>query len=145
MKKRQNDIIKTLTLTGGLLLLFGAAIYITGKAFAPYVFATGAILFSSAQSADRYEGYDLVLRRLRGQQVLGAFFILLTALLMFSGRLHERVFLNESLNPEIRSLLLGLTQKNNWIVTLTIAAVFLLYSSYRIEKRQKQIDEENRK
>ena len=144
MKKRQNDIIKTLTLTGGLLLLFGAAIYITGKVFAPYVFATGAILFSSAQFADRYEGYDLVLRRLRGQQVLGAFFILLTALLMFSGRLHERVFLNESLNPEIRSLLLGLTQKNNWIVTLTIAAVFCFIHHTEL-KRQKQIDEENRK
>ena len=34
---------------------------------------------------------------------------------------------------KLRSFLLELTRKNNWIVTLSIGAVFELYSAFRLD------------
>ena len=59
---------------------------------------------------DRYEGRNLIIIRLRRQQILGAMFLLLTALLMF------------------------LLDHNEWILSLTIAAILELYTAFRIPK-----------
>ena len=75
--------------TGGLMLLAGAALYITGWTYSPYFYLVGSLLFASGQLADRYEGDDPIVKRLRFQQVLGALFLLLTAALMFSGPLQK--------------------------------------------------------
>ena len=55
--------------------------------------------------------------------------LLLTAALMFSDVFHVILLNAESMRPGIRSFLLDLTRPNNWIVTLSIGAVFELYSS----------------
>ncbi|MBR6370609.1 MAG: hypothetical protein IKS24_05975 [Bacteroidaceae bacterium] len=127
-------------MAGGTLLLAGAAIQITRWEYAPMLFAVGAVIFVTGQLADRYNGDDLIMKRLRGQQVLGSVFIILTALLMFSGDLHENLLLNSGTNHKLRSFLLDLTRRNNWIVTLTIAALLELYPAFRMESRQKELD-----
>ena len=122
------------------MLLFGAAVYITGWEYAPYLYLAGSVMFACGQFADRYEGDDRIMKRLRGQQVLGACFLLLTAVLMFSGGIHERLLTDVSLGGRMRSFLLELTRRNNWIVTLSIGAVLELYSSFRMDRISKSSD-----
>jgi len=140
MVNSHDRMIRSFTVAGGTLLLAGAAIQITRWEYAPMLFAVGAVIFVTGQLADRYNGDDLIMKRLRGQQVLGSVFIILTALLMFSGDLHENLLLNSGTNPKLRSFLLDLTRRNNWIVTLTIAALLELYPAFRMESRQKELD-----
>jgi uncharacterized membrane protein YiaA len=69
----------------------------------------GAVMFSYVQVVhDRYEGSSFVLKRLRRQQILGAVVLMLTGVLMVTLR------------------------HNEWIVSLTVAAVLELYTAFRI-------------
>ena len=68
MKKIQQAIY----ILGGILLVVGAALYITGWAWVPYMYIAGSFMFGAMQMLDRYTGKNLVLRRLRRQQLLGA-------------------------------------------------------------------------
>ena len=140
MEKKESRLIESFITVGGVLLLFGAAVYITGWEYAPYLYLAGSVMFACGQFADRYDGDDRIMKRLRGQQVLGACFLLLTAVLMFSGGIHERLLTDVSLGGRMRSFLLELTRKNNWIVTLTIGAVFELYSAFRMDRISKEQD-----
>lgn len=138
---KQSTTIEKFTITGGILLLAGAAVRITGWEYSQYLYTLGALMFASAQFADRYDGDDLVMKRLRGQQVLGAFFLLITAVLMFIEPLHAGFYTAPGINEKVRSFLLAVTRRNSWIITLTISAVFELYSSFRMESRQKTLDD----
>ena len=133
MEKKESRLIESFTTVGGVLLLFGAAVYITGWGYAPYLYLAGSVMFACGQFADRYEGDNRIIKRLRGQQVLGACFLLLTAALMFSGGIHERLLSDVTMGGRMHSFLLDLSRRNNWIVTLSIGAVFELYSSFRID------------
>ena len=134
MDKKENRLIESFTRVGGVLLLLGAAVYITGWSYAPYFYLAGALIFASGQFADRYTGDDKIVKRLRFQQVLGAVFLLLTALLMFAEPIHNHILSTTSMSPTLRSFLLDLTRRNNWIVTLSIGAIFELYSSFRLDR-----------
>jgi len=138
MEKKESRLIEAFITVGGVLLLFGAAVYITGWEYAPYLYLAGSVMFACGQFADRYEGDDRIMKRLRGQQVLGACFLLLTAVLMLSGGIHERLLTDVSLGGRMRSFLLELTRKNNWIVTLSIGAIFELYSAFRMDRISKE-------
>lgn len=140
MNKNNNRLIESFTAVGGLLLLFGAAVYITGWTYAPYFYLVGSLMFAAGQFADRYMGDDRIVKRLRFQQVLGALFLVLTAFLMFSDDLHARLLEDASLGGSLHSFLVGITRRNNWIVTLSIGAVFELYSSFRLDRILKEQD-----
>ena len=140
MEKKESRLIESFVTVGGVLLLFGAAVYITGWEYAPYLYLAGSVMFACGQFADRYEGDDRIMKRLRGQQVLGACFLLLTAVLMFSGGIHERLLTDVTMGGRMRSFLLDLTRKNNWIVTLSIGAVFELYYAFRLDRISKKQD-----
>ena len=140
MDNREKRLIESFTTVGGVLLLFGAAVFITGWDYAPYLYLVGSLMFASGQFADRYDGNDPIIKRLRFQQVLGAIFLLLTGALMFSGGLHVRLMTDANIGGSMRSFLLVLTRRNNWIVTLSIGAVFELYSSFRIDYISKKQD-----
>jgi len=140
MENSRYRVIRAFTVTGGILLLAGAAVHITGWEYASVLFAIGTILFVTGQFSDRYEGDDMVIKRLRGQQLTGSVFLVLTAVLMFSGPFHESILLNQEINPKLRTFLIELTRRNNWIVTLTIAALFELYPAFRIERRYKELE-----
>ena len=137
---QHNTTIERFTIAGGLLLLAGATVRITGWEYSQYLYSLGALMFSAAQFADRYDGHDLIMKRLRGQQVLGSVFLLLTAVLMFMEPLHAGFYTAPGMNDRLRSFLLAVTRRNSWIITLSIAALFELYSSMRMESRQKKLD-----
>ena len=115
-------LIPVFFISGCIMALAGAAIYITGWRLAPYLYTAGAVLFAIAQicSPDRYQTSNL--RRLRAQQVIAAFLLVVAGLLMF------------------------LTRGNEWIVCLTIAAVMELYTAIRIpqeEEKAKNVTRQN--
>ena len=76
---KENRLIESFTTVGGIMLLCGAAVYITGWEYAPFMYLAGSVLFACGQFADRYTGDDRIMKRLRSQQVLGACFMSLAA------------------------------------------------------------------
>lgn len=138
MENREKRLIESFTTVGGVLLLFGAAVYITGWSYAPYFYLAGSLMFASGQFADRYDGTDPIVKRLRFQQIVGAVFLLVTAALMFSDGLHNRLLSDTAMGGSMRPILLAVTRRNNWILTLSIGAVFELYSSFRLDHISKE-------
>ena len=95
-------------MTGAVLTLVGAALQITRWEFSPYIYIVGTVLFAYTQVMDGYDGKNLIVRRLRRQQILGAVLLVFAGVLMF------------------------VTHNNEWILCLTVAAILELYTAYRI-------------
>ena len=93
---------------GAVLLLFGAMLQITRWELAPVLYTVGAVMFAYVQVMSRYEGRNLVIRRLRRQQILGAVLLVFAGVLMF------------------------VTRHNEWVLCLSAAAVIQLYTAFRI-------------
>jgi len=93
---------------GGVLMVAGACIMVTRWVGAPWLFLAGAILFGIAQLTDKYTGSSFVVRRLRRQQLIAAFLLVVTGVLMI------------------------VLDHNEWVVCLLIAAIIELYTSFRI-------------
>ena len=93
---------------GAVLLLVGAMMQITRWELSPFLYTIGAILFAYTQVMNGYDGKNLIIRRLRRQQILGA------TLLVFAG------------------VLMFITRHNEWVLCLSAAAVIQLYTAFRI-------------
>lgn len=93
---------------GAVLLLVGAMFQITRWELSPYIYTVGAVMFAYVQVVSRYEGQNLIVRRLRRQQVLGAVLLVFAGVLMF------------------------VTRHNEWVLCLSAAAVLQLYTAFRI-------------
>ena len=123
---RQLNKVQTLIfLVGALLMVVGAGVSVLTWKFAPYVFAVGALAFTSMQFLQRYEGTNFVIRRLRRMMLLSDFLFLLSALLMFANM--GNVF--------------GLSHidyityiYNKWVLTLLVAALLQPYATHRIDR-----------
>lgn len=109
--------IPALFAAGAAMTLAGAAVYITGWRYAPYVYTAGAVLVALAQMGDPVRHRTTALRRLRVQQVAAALLLIVAGALMF------------------------LAHGNEWIACLTIAAVMELYTSIRIPQEEKKAEE----
>ena len=93
---------------GAVLLLVGAMLQITRWELSPIIYTIGAVMFAYVQVMSRYEGKNLIVRRLRRQQILGAVLLVFAGVLMF------------------------VTKHNEWVLCLTIAAILELYTAFRI-------------
>ena len=124
-------------LVGALMMVIGAGTSLMAWKGAPYVFAIGALAFTSIQFLQRYEGNNFVIRRLRRMMLLSDALFLLSALLMFASM--GNVF--------------GLSHidyityiYNKWVLTLLIAAILQLYSTHRIDSElAKETDTSSKK
>lgn len=113
--KKLTPLQNALYMIGAILLLMGAATYITKWVGAFYLYTVGAFLFSSMQMLASYEGRNLVIRRLRRQQLMGALAILFTSCLM-----------------AMNTFQFGFARRNEWIACLTVACILELYTVFRI-------------
>ena len=104
MKKIQ----QTIYIIGGILLVMGAALYITKWTWAPYIYIAGSFMFGARQMLDRYTGNNFILRRLRRQQVIGAIALMLTGILMIT------------------------CKHNEWIMCMLVGCLLELYTAFRI-------------
>ena len=111
---------------GGILLLIGAVMPLIGtlRIYAPYIFTLGAIMFSTMQLMSSYTGKNPIIRRLRRQQIIGALLLLVTGVLMFTSLFRVGPF-----------------QKDEWLVILTIATVFEVYTAFRLPAALKKEEE----
>ena len=105
----------------GLSLLHGLTSW--ASVVCPYVFALGALGFSSMQMLQRYEGQNVTIRRLRRQMLLSDVLFLLAALLMFAGQ-------DNPLHLDQITYVQYVYQK--WVVVLLLAAIINLYTTHRI-------------
>lgn len=99
---------------GAVALLLGAALQITQLAWAPYLYLIGAIMFSYVQVMSGYEGKNIIIRRLRRQQIIGATLLVVAGVMMI------------------------LWKRNEWVVCLTIAAVLEMYTAFRIPQEEEK-------
>ena len=95
-------------MVGAVLLLVGAMLQITRWELSPILYTVGAVMFAYVQVMSRYDGKNLIVRRLRRQQILGAVLLIFAGVLMF------------------------VTRHNEWVLCLSVAAVLQLYTAFRI-------------
>ena len=99
---------------GAVALLLGAALQITQLAWAPYLYLIGAIMFAYVQVMSGYEGKNIIIRRLRRQQIIGATLLVVAGVMMI------------------------LWKRNEWVVCLTIAAVLEMYTAFSIPQEEEK-------
>ena len=99
---------------GAVALLLGAALQVTQLAWAPYLYLIGAIMFAYVQVMSGYEGKNIIIRRLRRQQIIGATLLVVAGVMMI------------------------LWKRNEWVVCLTIAAVLEMYTVFRIPQEEEK-------
>lgn len=117
--KELNKLQSLLFQVGGILLVAGAILPMVSELrdYAVLVFSIGVLLFGSMQLLQRYEGRSIVLRRLRRQQIIGIALLAASAALMLMKEYHVGPI-------AIRG--------DEWKVTLIVAAILELYTSFRI-------------
>ena len=115
--KEITKIDNAIAISGTVLLFLGLILQFGKLFFAPYIYLVGAVLFAWMQVKYGYEGKNIIIRRLRRQQLMGAALLVMTGVLMI------------------------VWHRNEWIVCLTISAVLELYTAFRIpqeEEREKR-------
>jgi len=131
--RRLNSFQNAIYLLGALLMVVGAGMSMLAWKYAPYVFAVGALAFVSMQFLQRYDGTNVVIRRLRRMMLISDFLFLLSALLMIA---NTGNFLGLDYITYIEYVY------NKWVITLLIAAILQLYSTHRISQ---ELDKEAKK
>lgn len=106
------QLIPALFTVGAVMVLTGAAVYVTGWLFAPYIYTIGAAFVALAQINSPSKSKSPNVKRLRRQQIFGALVLVLTGAFML------------------------FTHGNEWIVSMTIAAILELYTSIRIPQEE---------
>lgn len=108
---------------GAVLMVAGVVAALFWPQGAPYLFAVGAMSYTSMQMLQRYDDSNFIIRRLRRIMLISDVLLLLTAVLMIAG----------SGNPLGMGWISYLSLvRNNWVVVLLIAAVLQLYTTLRI-------------
>ncbi len=103
------QFLPAIYVVGAVCVLIGVLIYIPYRDVAPYVYLFGALLVGVTQFFSSYKGSDRIIKRLYLQRTFGAAFLILTGVLMIT-----------------------LPHGNEWILSLTLAAIIQLYTAYRI-------------
>jgi hypothetical protein len=125
MMRQLNNWQNAIFLAGALLMVLGAGTSLMLWPAAPWVFAVGALGFTSMQMLQRYEGTSFVIRRLRRIMLLSDVLFLVSAVLMFASQ--ENVF-------HLSHISYLQYVYNKWVVTLLIAAILQLYTTHRISQ-----------
>ena len=100
---------------GAVLILVGAVLWHACGNVAIYIYCIGSVMFASMQFLQSYQGRNVTLKRLRRQQIIGAFLLMATGVLMIINTMH-----------------LGYLYHNEWMGCLAIAAFIGCYTVFRI-------------
>ena len=104
-----SKIDNIMAIGGAVLLFIGLMLQFTKMEYAPYIYIVGAIMFAWVQAkTGYYDGKNIVLKRLKRQQLIGAILLVITGVLMI------------------------MTHHNEWILCLSVSAVLELYTAFRI-------------
>ena len=111
-------------LAGAVLMAVGAGLYVLQIGAASYVYCLGALGFVSMQLLQRYEGTNFTIRRLRRIMILSDLLFLFAGVLMLA---NQGNFFHLDQWIYIKYV------RNNWVVTLLVAAILQLYTTHRID------------
>ena len=127
--KQLNSLQNAIFVSGAVLMVAGAALWMMFKSLAPWLFAVGALAFVAMQVQQRYEGDNFTIQRLRRIMLMSDVLLILTAALMFA----------DDGNPFGLDHLTWLNYiHNNWMVLLLLAAVIQLYTVFRMDSELKK-------
>ena len=117
------QLVPALFGVGAVMALTGAAVFITGWIYAPYIYTIGAGFIALAQVNTPVKGKSKTLKRLRVQQIFGALALILTGAFMFTTRGNEWIacFID-----------------NKWFPCLTMPAILELYTAFRIPQEEEK-------
>ena len=118
-----NKLQSAIFLSGALLMVVGAGTSLLQWAAAPYLYALGALAFTSMQMLQRYDGPNFVIRRLRRIMLLSDVLFMVSAVLMFASQ--GNLF-------HLSQITYLQYVYNKWVITLLIAAILQLYTTHRI-------------
>ena len=108
------QLVPALFGVGAVMALTGAAVFITGWIYAPYIYTIGAGFIALAQVNTPVKGKSKTLKRLRVQQIFGALALILTGAFMFT------------------------TRGNEWIVFFNFSAIIDIYTAFRIPQEEEK-------
>ena len=132
--RKLSNIQNAVFLLGAVLMVIGAGTSLLAWKSAPYIYAVGAICFTSMQMLQRYEGDNFTIRRLRRMMLLSDVLFLVAGVLMFANG-GNFLGLNHLIYIEY--------VYNKWVIVLLVAAILQLYSMHRIshelEKEAKKL------
>ena len=104
-----NKLDNIIAVAGAVVLFVGLILQFVKFEYAPYIYIVGALMFGWIQAkTGRYSGKNIVLRRLKRQQLIGAMLLVIAGVMMI------------------------VWHHNEWILCLSVAAVLELYTAYRI-------------
>ncbi len=102
---------------GEILVIIGAAVWITGWKGAAYVFTAGTVMFAVGRLLEKHpETQNIVLRRLYRQQTIGVFMLMVAAGMM----------------------LFYTPARSAWLIPFIVFTIVELYSAFRIPSELKK-------
>ena len=108
---------------GAILMLAGLAMHMVSSRLAMYIYGVGTLGFCLMQLRAEYTGNNLVIRRLRRQQLLACVFFILTLACM-----------------SMQVFQYGPFRRNEWVVALAIGCVLELYTAWRIPAELQKVN-----
>lgn len=100
---------------GALMMLTGVTINVFSHVLSLWLYAVGAMLFTLMQLRAEYLGRDVVVVRLRRQQMLSCVLFIVAAMLM-----------------SMQTYQYGFARRNEWVVALAIGCLLQVYTAWRI-------------
>ena len=112
--KNITKLDNAISVVGSILLFIGLILQFVKFEYAPYVYLVGAVAVAWMQVKYGYEGNNIVIRRLRKQQLIGAMLLIMAGVLMI------------------------VWHRNEWVLCLSISAVLQLYTAFRIPQEEEK-------
>ncbi len=122
--KQLSTVQNVLYVAGAILMIVGAALFAWRRLEACVVYVVGVLLFASMQLVAAYLGSNFVIKRLRRQQLFGAFCFVASAIAM-------AMFMWDLCRG---SFMFRYVHHNEWVLLMAIGALVQLYAAYRIPK-----------
>ncbi|MCR5315132.1 MAG: hypothetical protein K6E52_04475 [Bacteroidaceae bacterium] len=125
----KDNVLGYIANIGEVLVLIGAALWITGCEFLNYVFAVGTLLFAIGRFFEKHPQSTLTLRRLYLQRTIGVVVLIVAALLMF---FYEYINGFEISDYKVHAT------ASAWLLPFFIFVVIELYTAFRIPSELKK-------
>jgi hypothetical protein len=125
----KDNVLGYIANIGEVLVLIGAALWITGCEFLNYVFAVGTLLFAIGRFFEKHPQSTLTLRRLYLQRTIGVVILIVAALLMF---FYEYINGFEISDYKVHAT------ASAWLLPFFIFVVIELYTAFRIPSELKK-------
>ena len=129
MIKEKDKVLGYIANLGEVLVLIGAAFWITGWEFMNYVFAVGTLLFAIGRLLEKHPQSTITLRRLYTQRIIGVVVLIIAALLMF---FYEHINGFEISDYKVHAT------ASAWLLPFFIFVVIELYTAFRIPSELKK-------